>query len=313
MSRFFLLPILIAMCIMLMSGCADTTALVDTEELPEGALRDTVLYYETDAGYIIPVMKQIPWEEGIGVAALSYLVDSAANSEEIRRCGLKPVVPEGTTFELKIGEGKKATLNVKNLPNFDDEYKERVFLKSVVNTLTEFESIESVSIRFDGKKVEKMPNGTPVSDNMTSFELNPIDEDLSTSAADGMNAMTVYVPDKNCLYNIPMTQYTSENADFEDAMRVFCERCTSMNNGLPPDTQVLSATVTGNTAAVNFSEEFSEILTTTEGVPDAIYNAIYLTACEFGDISELKLFVESEKLPYEFETVSAPLYVNEWQ
>ena len=37
--------------------------------------RRTVLYYATDDGFVVPVMKMIPWEEGIGKAALGYLMD----------------------------------------------------------------------------------------------------------------------------------------------------------------------------------------------------------------------------------------------
>ena len=65
---------------LIMCGCAKdvaTDAGMYDEPASEAGMRRTVLYYKDDDGFIVPVMKLIPWEEGIGRAAIGNLVDTA--------------------------------------------------------------------------------------------------------------------------------------------------------------------------------------------------------------------------------------------
>ena len=43
----------------------------DEEVSASAGYRRTVLYYVTDDGFMVPIMKLLPWEEGIGRAAVS--------------------------------------------------------------------------------------------------------------------------------------------------------------------------------------------------------------------------------------------------
>ena len=155
MRRLFLV---IFVSILLFCSCSheNTVPITEDEGMLGGSLRETVLYYATDEGYIIPVMRQIPWEEGIAACALSYLVASDENSNEALRRGVQTVIPEGTGFELKIDGDGNAKLDVQNMPMLPNAEAEQIFLQSVVNTLTEFESIETVSMTFDGERKESL-------------------------------------------------------------------------------------------------------------------------------------------------------------
>lgn len=53
----------------------------------------------------------IPWEEGIGKAALGYLMDTDANRASAALMGLKTVIPEGTELSLRIDSEGEATLD----------------------------------------------------------------------------------------------------------------------------------------------------------------------------------------------------------
>ena len=57
----------------------------------ETNLRETVIYYENDSGQLVPIKRDIVWEEGIGKSVLKSMVDSVAVREEIERIRLEKI------------------------------------------------------------------------------------------------------------------------------------------------------------------------------------------------------------------------------
>lgn len=280
----------------------------------DAGFRRTVLYYPTDTNHIVPVVRRIPWEEGIGKAALYCLISTDENRNEAQGLGLETIIPEGVDFELTIDANKCATLNIINLPAVGDSETEQALLATVVNTLIEFPTIDSVTILLDGKSVDSLPMGTPIHENMGRIAINVADEDVATSTSD-LNAVTIYYPNTSCALQIPVTVYM-EQATFENAINRMLEGTddVALKNCFPEGTSLLSATITDGIAAVNLTGEFADIANNTSGVFEALYKSIYLTASELDDVSELRLYVEGEYfMPEEVLSVSAPLYANEWQ
>ena len=306
MKRLFVLCLIL--CAFAIVGCSAPKETAVEYNLPVSSLRSTTLYYANDDGLIIPIVRRIPWDEGIAVAALSYLTATPENEAECLLHGFHAYIPEGTQFSLKIGDDKKAALDVKNMPALPDENAEQIFIQTVVNTLTEFDTIDTVTITFDGKSMTAMAHGTNVDREMRQFMINPQNTEMETMNQ-GINTVSLFVPDKTCRYNVPVTAYTAEDVNFETAMELFCECCENTGTGLPDGTHIISAAMSDGTCAVNFSPEFAEVLSNGDGIYEAIYRAVYLTAKEYGDVSELKIFADSQPLG---KTADIPLYVNEW-
>ena len=78
MKRLFIL-ILALLTALMMASCKKAEEPAEPEADTDSGYRRTTLYYATEDGFIVPVMKSIPWEEGIGRAALSYLVSGIDN------------------------------------------------------------------------------------------------------------------------------------------------------------------------------------------------------------------------------------------
>ena len=143
--------------VLTMCGCAKdvaTDAGMYDEPAGEAGMRRTVLYYKDDDGFIVPVMKLIPWEEGIGRAAIGNLVDTAENRAEARSRGLNATIPDGVEYTLRIRDGV-ATIDISSLSAFADEASERAMVTSIVNSLAEFPTIDAVTITLNGEKVTK--------------------------------------------------------------------------------------------------------------------------------------------------------------
>ena len=61
---------------------------------------ETVVYYQDNNGYLVPVMREMPLQDGIARATLAMMVSSPHNDMEAARLGLRTVMPEGTDIDL---------------------------------------------------------------------------------------------------------------------------------------------------------------------------------------------------------------------
>ena len=60
----------------------------------------TVCFYQDGEGYLIPVTRQIPKQDGIAKATLALMVKSSQNDMDAARMGLRTIIPEGTSLTL---------------------------------------------------------------------------------------------------------------------------------------------------------------------------------------------------------------------
>ena len=98
MKRLFIL-ILALLTALMMASCKKAEEPAEPEADTDNGYRRTTLYYATEDGFIVPVMKSIPWEEGIGRAALSYLDYSGvavAPRAQLRRGQAQTRLPDPT-------------------------------------------------------------------------------------------------------------------------------------------------------------------------------------------------------------------------
>mgnify|MGYP007084636257 CR=1 FL=1 len=63
----------------------------------KGKTMSTVVYYQDNYGYLVPVQCKVPAEDGIAKATLSLMVKSTANDMQAARLGLRTVLPDGCT------------------------------------------------------------------------------------------------------------------------------------------------------------------------------------------------------------------------
>lgn len=112
------------------------------------------LYFGDKEGYLGVEMRTIPKTPGIARAAMQELIRGPSAGT-----GLSPTLPSGTTLNSIKIEGGIATVD------FSRELKsghkggtsgEMATVYSIVNTLTQFPSVQKVQILIDGQKVESL-------------------------------------------------------------------------------------------------------------------------------------------------------------
>lgn len=300
-------------------GCDAAPALEEpeiTEDAadPSAGYRKTVLYYATDDGLMVPVMKYIPWEEGIGVAALNQLVSTEANRLSASMLGLNTVVPEGVSFHLSISDDAVATLNMFDLPAMQDSEAEANMLLAVVNTLTEFPTIDRVRVLFDGKEKRALPHGTKTSAVMAAMPLNEEPVAVSASAKE-QHKLTLYFPNSSASLHIPVSRTIDTEPTLSAAMEELINGPAdpSLLACFPAGTALRSANIDDSTACVDLSAAFLDDAHT-QGLQEAALTSMMLTAKQFDDVTDFRLTVEGvDYVPEGEASFAMPVFANSFR
>lgn len=270
-------------------------------------MRNTVLYYQEASGLIVPVMKVIPWEEGIGKAALGNLTDNDENRAHAQSLGLEPTVPEGVEFSLRIREGGAALVDLKHLPSLSSGQAERNLVTAVVNTLMEFPTVASVEILIDGQKKEALPHGTNVGGKFERIAMNPETVEVMGGSV-GNNAVELYFPDEKGELNVPVTRDLGAEPTLELAIRALLDgpmQTDALKSCFPEGTELLGVTVERGVAVIDFSKEFENIREYDSFAARAV-ETLALTCQSFG-VPSVQIKVEGKDFD---QAVIAPLYAN---
>ena len=153
----------------------------------------TVVYYQDNYGYLVPVMCKVAYEDGIAKATLKMMVQSPENDMNAARLGLRTVLPENTTFDLDISDGLARIDLGKEVLNMADAAAESNMITAIVQALTEFESVERVEFLVGGQKLDKLTHGTDISKTFERGEIN-LESSVSTINSGELKPVMLYFP-----------------------------------------------------------------------------------------------------------------------
>ena len=253
------------------------------------------LYYITDDGFVLPIQHEIPKQDGIAMACLTML--SAGNSDaELKARGLNAPIPEGTRISLAIEDGE-ARVDLSDVPNMTSAESERALFAALVNTLTQFRSVDRVSITVDGQS-GRTANGNALPTDCSSFALNVEDETVETASAGEMAELTLYFPNEQGSAFIPVTRYVSGEISLYALLSKLAEGTTlsGLRNCFPEDTLILGAAIENGVLSINCSNDFLRI-NETPGLYSLAMHSVLLSANCFGHIDEIRFLVNG--MPFE--------------
>lgn len=218
------------------------------------------VYYQDGDGYIVPVTRGVPKQEGIARAAINGLIDSPIIREELEYYGLYPVLPQGTeVLGINIKDGI-ATIDFNEaLLNYEREIDERNIIASVVYTLTEFNTVDGVKVWINGYADRELKFGTSLSGVLN--RQNVLINSKKVKAGGEKRKVDVYLfkaANDTFTYILPVSVELSGvneseipgtiadllNEDYGD--RLYTE--------VPSEASLIGSSINGSTITLNFNE-----------------------------------------------------------
>ena len=256
----------------------------------------TELYLIDKNGYVVPQTLELPKSEGVAKQAIEHLVKDGPVTDLLPN-GFRAVLPADTQVSVKIDKGVATVDFSKEFKNYQKEDELKI-LQAITWTLTQFDSVEKVELRLNGKELNEMPvNGTPISEGLSRTSGINID---TSDALDITNtkAVTVYYVGggEGDNYYVPVTRRVSEaSEDNITAAVTELVKGPSLSSKLltefVPDVALLDKpTVKDGKVTLNFNESilgsFKE-----KKVSQSILNALVLSLTEQNGIKSVEVQV----------------------
>lgn len=271
----------------------------------------TIVYYQDNYGYLVPVMCTLPMEDGIAKATLSMMVQSVGNDMQAARLGLRTVLPENTTIDLDIANGVARIDLSKEVLNMADAAAETNMVNAIVQTLTEFESVEKVEFLIDGQKREKLTHGTSVAGQFSRGDIN-LELAEPTMSTEDAKTVKLYFPADSGAVIVPVTRMVKSKADINTAV---LELAKGPGNGdmlesvVPKGCGLIDVTVEDGVAKLNFTGEFVNLVQNSDGGRMAL-KALVLTCTQFEGIKSVEIYVDGQKYDADSGELTVPTFMN---
>jgi len=284
----------------------------DFEIADDDSMRETVLYFKDKQGLLVPVMRRIPWEEGIAKLALRNMVDSPELRESLSSTGLSPIIPQGTKILGMAIDPETGLCKVdfsREVLNVESKKDEENLINGVVYTLTEFPTINEVQFLVEGESVPVFTHGTDTSKTFKRENIN-----LAGDLIEGASKVMVYFKGKdyeeNFEYYVPVTIPTlAPVPNMYTALELLFDGPPAgldLSSDIPEGVSFHGVDVSGGTAYVDISFDY-DYPEDVEVVLNGMVRNIGLTLSQFTDIQEVELLVDGKTL----EEAGLDIYINE--
>lgn len=281
----------------------------ETSAGAEVEMQSTVCWYEDGDGYLVPVTRQVPKQDGVAKATLALMVKSSQNDLAAARMGLTNVIPEGVTFDLDIADGKARLDMSKEALNCASAEEELLMVQGAAAALCGFDTVEEVTFLFDGQKRSKLTHGTDVSGVFTADMVNL--ESVATMADAGAEQVQLYFPSASGRLLVPVSRTVFSPADISTAILELAKGPkddSGLEPPLPKGCGVKSVKVKNGTATIDFTQEFINIAQQDDGGRQAV-RAVLFTASQFPGVKKVEILVDGQ--PFTPAPEAATTFLND--
>lgn len=274
-----------------------------------GKTMSTVVYYQDNYGYLVPVMCNVAYSDGIAKTTLNMMVKSSQNDMNAARLGLRTVLPENTKIDLDISGGTARIDLSREVLKMEDAAAESNMITAIVQTLTEFDTVNEVEFLVGGQKLKKLPHGTDISKKFKRGDINP---ETSVETMSGLEAVQLYFPCESSSVVVPVTRMVYSQPDVNTAVLELVKgpgaQCP-LEGALPAGCGLIDVKVENGVAKVNFTSEFAKLVENSDGGRLAL-KALVLTCTQFEGINDVEIYVEGEPYDAGDDALSVPSFAN---
>lgn len=271
----------------------------------DSANKDIVLitlYYRNKDGLLVPVTRKVQKQEGLAKAAINGLVDQAITREQLAFYGLYPVLPQGTKIKgLSIKNGNAIIDFSKEFLKSTNPQDEQMVVSSVVYTLTGFKTISNVEIRVNGKTLNRLVNGTDLSEmrNRQNTFINAAQTELKEGCVKCDLYYMTY-GNKELNYLVPVSTQIEQTDANQIPITMFSELSKKPSvskyfTSIPEGTKLLSYDGQNGLVTLDFSSQISNYGGSEK--ENSLLNQIYYTVSQLKGINKVKILVDGKATP----------------
>jgi len=271
----------------------------------------TIVYYQDNYGYLVPVMCSVPMEDGIAKATLNLMVQSVGNDMQAARLGLRTVLPENTKIDLDISGGLARIDLSREVLSLPDAAAEANMVNAIVQTLTEFDTVDRVEFLIDGQRRQTLPHGTPVAGEFTRGDIN-LEGVEPTSAAALSEPVTLYFPADSGAVIVPVTRMVHSEPDVNTAVLELAKGPNNpdmLESVVPAGCGLIDVQVADGVARLNFTSEFVNLVQNSDGGRMAL-KALVLTCTQFDGIDAVEIYVDGRRYDAGEAGLGVPSFMN---
>ena len=271
----------------------------------------TIVYYQDNYGYLVPVQCRVPMEDGIAKATLSMMVQSPANDMQAARLGLRTVLPENTSIDLDITKGLARIDLGPEVLNMADAAAETNLVNAVVQTLTEFDTVDRVEFLIDGRQRETLPHGTKVSGTFARGDINLESAEPTMASAETQPVMLYFPADSGSVL-VPVTRLVRPDADVNTAVMELAKGPVGdemLDRVVPAGCGLIDVKVEDGVAKLNFTGEFVNLVQNSDGGRLAL-KALTLTCTQFDGVDRVEIYVDGQKYDAAPGELDVPSFMN---
>ena len=273
----------------------------DFEITEDDGMRKTVFYFKDKQGLLVPLMRKIPWEEGIARTTLNNMIDTPELRESLKGTGLSPIIPAGTEVKgISINEetGVCKVDFSQEILNYETENEEESLLRGIVYTLTEFPAINEVEFLVEGNTIPNFKFGTIASSPFKRENINLVGE-----LDDSRSNVIVYYKgthfEEDYEYFVPVTIPTlAPVANIYTALEVLFDGPSldlGLSSDIPDEVSFHGVDIKDGTAYIDISFDYGDIPEDSQVFNNMLKN-IGLTLSEFDEIEKVELLVDGKGL-----------------
>ena len=270
----------------------------------------TIVYYQDNYGYLVPVMCSVPMADGIAKATLSMMVQSPDNDMQAARLGLRTVLPENTSIDLDISGGLARIDLGKEVLSMPDAAAEANLVDAVVQTLTEFDTVDRVEFLIGGQKLDKLPHGTAVKGTFTRGDINVESAEPTVGVSD--QSVMLYFPADSGSVIVPVTRMVRSGADINTAVMELAKGPAGdemLESVVPAGCGLIDVKVEDGVAKLNFTGEFVDLVQNSDGGRLAL-KALVLTCTQFEGVKSVEIYVDGQKYDAAQGELGVPSFMN---
>ncbi|MFZ5990002.1 MAG: GerMN domain-containing protein [Bacillota bacterium] len=261
---------------------------------------EVAVCYRDSEGMIIPITRKIEKQEGIAKAVLRSMVDNEENNLALKPFGLYTVLPQGTDIlGMNIKEGTAVVDFNDKVLEYNDKSEEKNIITSIVYSLTEFNTINSVKILVKGKQLEKLKYGTDISGDLNRDNIL-INSDKA-NLAEKVKKVDIYLfkfINEKFEYILPVSmEYIGVQQDKlpEEMIRLLSGKTYNekLYSQMPPKVELISSKLEDGVLILNFNKEIRNYGGNAREA--GILKQIIYTMKQIEGVKKIKILIEGKE------------------